>query len=254
MRPSGLWGPQAAAVLAADYLAEMAAPTAPMTENDIADVIAGYARSAANAAGAGFDGVAIHGAHGYLIDSFFWDRTNQRADGWGGDLKRRARFGVEVVKAIRAAIGPDVPILFRFSQWKLQDYEAQIAASPDALGALMGPLADAGVDLFDASTRNLLQPAFDGSDMGLAGWARRLTGKPTMAVGGVGLSRDLQSSFAMETHMTDNLAAITARFDRGEFDLLGIGRGLIMDPEWVIKARTGAAFEPFRLSAYGSLV
>ncbi len=253
LRPSGLWGPTAAAMLPPDYIAEMSPPTAPMTENDIADVIAGYARSAANAKTAGFDGVAIHGAHGYLIDSFFWSETNRRDDNWGGDAARRARFGVEVVKAIRAAIGPQLSIIFRFSQWKLQDYEAQGAATPDALAALLGPLADAGVDLFDASTRNLLQPAFAGSDLGLAGWARRLTGKPVMAVGGVGLSRDLQTSFSMETRMIDNLAAVTERFDRGEFDLVGVGRGLIMDPEWVIKARTGAAFQPFRLEAYGSL-
>lgn len=254
MRPSGLWGPTAAAMLAPDYLAEMSVPIAPMTENDIADVIAGYARSAANAKSAGFDGIAIHGAHGYLIDSFFWGETNRRDDRWGGDLARRTRFGVEVVKAIRVAIGAELPIIFRFSQWKLQDYEARNAATPDELGALLGPLADAGVDLFDASTRNLLQPAFAGSDLGLAGWARKLTGKPVMAVGGVGLSRDLQTSFAMETRMIDNLAAIVQRFDRGEFDLVGVGRGLIMDPEWVIKARTGAEFQPFRLEAYGSLV
>jgi len=253
MRPSGIWGPADRAMLPPDYIAEVAAPVAPMSEEDIADVIAGYARSAANAKAAGFDGIAIHGGHGYLIDSFFWDATNLRDDAWGGDLTRRARFGVEVVKAIRAAIGPDMPIIFRFSQWKLQDYDARNAATPDELAALLVPLAEAGVDLFDASTRIFTKPAFEGSDMGLAGWARRLTGRPVMCVGGVGLSKDLQSSFVEETVMIDNLDSVAERFARGEFDLVGVGRALLMDPEWVVKLRDGRALQPFRLQAYASL-
>ncbi len=253
MRPSGVWGPFDKAMVPPDYVAAMTPPTAPMTDEDIADVIAGYGRSAANAKAAGFDGVAIHGAHGYLIDSFFWAETNRRDDAWGGEPARRVRFGVEVVRAIRAAIGPDLPILFRFSQWKLQDYDARPAATPDELAALLVPLAEAGVDLFDASTRIYSRPAFAGSDLTLAGWARRLTGRPVMAVGGVGLSKDLQSSFVEETVMIDNLAAVAAYVARGEFDLVGVGRGLLMDPEWVRKARDGGAFVPFRLQAYGSL-
>jgi 2,4-dienoyl-CoA reductase-like NADH-dependent reductase (Old Yellow Enzyme family) len=253
MRPSGTWGPTDRAMVPPDYVAAVAEPDEPMTEEEIADVIDGYVRSAVNAKAAGFDGIAIHGAHGYLIDSFFWHETNRRDDRWGGDIARRAAFGTEVVRAIRAAIGPDLPIIFRFSQWKLQDYEGRNAQTPDELGALLGPLADAGVDLFDASTRIFSKPAFAGSDMGLAGWARKLTGKPSMAVGGVGLSKDLQSSFVEETVMIDNLDAVAERFARGEFDLVGVGRGLLMDPEWVIKARDRKPFQPFRLQAYGSL-
>ena len=253
MRPSGIWGPTEKAMLPPDYLLEVSTPTAPMSENDIAGVIAAYARSAANAKVAGFDGVAIHAAHGYLIDSFFWPGTNLRNDAWGGDITRRGRFGVEVVKAVRAAIGPDLPIILRFSQWKLQDYDARNAQTPEELSALLVPLADAGVDLFDASTRKFATPAFEGSDMGLAGWAKKLTGKPTMAVGGIGLDKDLQTSFMEETRMVNNLDVAAARMARGEFDLAGMGRALIMDPEWVLKARGGEAFQPFRLQAYGAL-
>ncbi len=253
MRPSGRWGPGDRAMMPPEYLAEMAEPSVPMTEEDIADVIAGYGRSAANAVACGFDGVAIHGAHGYLIDSFFWAETNHRDDRWGGDIARRVAFGAAVVGAIRDAIGPDKPIIFRFSQWKLQDYGARTVDTPDELAALLGPLADAGVDLFDASTRTFSTPAFAGSDMGLAGWARKVTGKPTMAVGGIGISRDLQSSFVEPTRMIDNLDLVVERFERGEFDLVAVGRGLLMDPEWVVKVRDGGALNPFRLEAYGSL-
>ena len=85
VRPSGLWGPVGRqSSISPEYVARISAPTQPMTEKDIADVIAAYARSATRAKEAGFDGIAIHGAHGYLIDTFFWDETNQRKDRWGG--------------------------------------------------------------------------------------------------------------------------------------------------------------------------
>ncbi len=252
-RPSGIWGPADRTMMPPDYLAEIRVPVAPMSERDIAEVIEAYGRSAANAKAAGFDGVAIHGAHGYLVDSFFWPGTNHRNDGWGGDVTRRARFGAAVLQAVRAAIGPDMPIILRISQWKLQDYNARNAETPDELAALLNPLVEAGVDLFDVSTRIFSAPAFPGFDLTLAGWVKKLTGKPVMAVGGIGLSRDLQSSFMQETYMVNNLDIVARHFGQGEFDLAAIGRGLLMDPEFVMKLRTGAPFQPFRLQAYGSL-
>src|SRR3546814_5372515 len=72
-----------------------------MRESEIADVIEAYARSAACAVEAGFDGIALHGAHGYMIDAFLWSGCNRREDGWGGNLHRRGRFAVEVVRAVR---------------------------------------------------------------------------------------------------------------------------------------------------------
>ncbi|GLK45455.1 NADH:flavin oxidoreductase [Novosphingobium resinovorum] len=252
-RPSGTWGPTEGAMVPPNYLELVRQDTAPLTESEIGDIIAGFARSAANARAVGFDGVALHGAHGYLIDSFFWQQTNRRADGWGGDLPARARFAAEVIRAVRAATAPDFPIVFRFSQWKLQDYDARIAATPAELEALLAPLVDAGVDVLDASTRIFTRPAFEGSDLGLAGWAKKLTGKPTMAVGGVGLDKDLQSSFAQPTVMTDNLALVAERVAKGEFDLVGVGRALLMDAQWVRRMREGQAVNPFRLEAYGSL-
>lgn len=251
--PSGHWGPTDRAALPPAYLEQVSRPASPLADEDIADIVAGYARSAANSRAVGFDAVAIHGAHGYLLDSFLWSGTNRRTDRWGGDFARRATLAVNVVRAVRAATGPGCPIIFRFSQWKLQDYGARIAGTPDELAALLGPIADAGVDLFDASTRLFDAPAFPGSDLGLAGWAKKLTGVPAMTVGGVGLSRDLQTSFVEETRAVNNMDAVLRRFERGEFDLVGLGRALIMDPEWVRKVRGGEAVRPFRLEAYATL-
>ena len=226
---------------------------ATMTENEIADVIASFARSAVNAKAVGFDGIALHGGHGYLIDAFLWGATNLRGDDWGGDAIRRARFASELVRAIRAEVGSNFPIIQRFSQWKLQDYDAQLADTPDALAAILAPLSEAGVDIFDVSTRVFATPAFTGSDMGLAGWVRKLTGKPTMTVGGIGFSKELAASFTEPTEAIDNLGEVMRRFKRAEFDLVALGRALLMDPAWVLKATTGAPFEPFDISAYARL-
>ncbi|MGI4959359.1 MAG: NADH:flavin oxidoreductase [Janthinobacterium lividum] len=253
LRPSGVWGPTEKAMMPPEYLAAMAAPTEPMTEEDIADVIAGFARSAANARAAGFDGIAIHGAHGYLLDSFAWRHTNLRSDRWGGEAAHRSRIGAEVIRAIRGAIGPDLPIFYRWSQWKLHDYEARSAETPDELGALLAPLVDAGVDVFDVSTRVFSRPAFAGSELTLAGWTRRLTGRATMAVGGVGLSKDLQSSFGGGTVAVDNLERVEALMEAGEFDLIAVGRSLLVDPRWVEKVRHRSGFMPFDLAAYATL-
>ncbi|HEY6869443.1 MAG TPA: 12-oxophytodienoate reductase, partial [Novosphingobium sp.] len=105
LRPSGVLGPIGFTSLAEDRIRLLQTPTGPMTEEEIADIVAGFSRTAGLAIAAGFDGIEIHGAHGYLVDAFLWPGTNQRTDRWGGDVRARARFGAEVVRAIRAAIG-----------------------------------------------------------------------------------------------------------------------------------------------------
>ncbi|MDR3509953.1 MAG: 12-oxophytodienoate reductase, partial [Caulobacteraceae bacterium] len=106
----------------------------PMTEEEVADTIAAFATAAANAKRLGFDTVELHGAHGYLIDQFFWEGTNQRTDSYGGsDLPHRAKFAAEILKAVRAAVGPDYPVIIRLSQWKQQDFTAKLAKTPDEM-------------------------------------------------------------------------------------------------------------------------
>lgn len=246
--PSGLWGPAAGLhALAADYVEHMgAAPGAPMTEEDIADVIAAYARSAANAKAAGFDGIALHGGHGYLIDNFLWAGTNRRDDAWGRDLAARSLFAVEVVKAVRAAIGEAMPISMRYSQWKQQDFRARLAHTPQELEAILGPIADAGVDLFEASSRYFGRAEFADSPLSLAGWTRKLTGKLSMTVGGVGLSSGYYDTAAGKpAAAVSDFAPLMERFRRGEFDLVQVGRSLLHDPRWTQRLRTGAEFLAF---------
>lgn len=246
--PSGHYGDPSKA---ADYYIEkariIAAAEMPVpSDEDVADVVEGFGRAARDAVDAGFDGLALHGAHGYLIDSFLWGETNRRAAPWGGDAVERTRFAVEVVKACRKQIGEDKPLIFRFSQWKQQDFRARLADTPQELEAILGPISDAGVDLFDASVRYFNTAAFpDENDLSLAGWAKKLTGKLTGAVGGIGFSKGMYDTVSSTSAASNNLELVIKRFEAGEFDLVSIGRALLHDPYWIRKARMGEPLPPF---------
>lgn len=242
---SGDWEPEAAV----ESPSGLAAPGSPrgnaMSEQDIADTIAAFGRAAADAKRLGFDMIEIHGAHGYLIDQFFWAATNLRTDGYGGStLPERARFAREVVASIRKAVGRDFPVFLRISQWKLQDYNARLAASPAELEAWLGPLADAGVDVFHCSQRRFWEaefPELDGKGgLNFAGWVKKLTGKVTVSVGSVGLSDEFFSAFAGAASSVTPLDGLLQRLERDEFDLIAVGRALLSDPEWADKVRRGA--------------
>lgn len=213
-----------------------------MTKEDIENVIMAYAKGAENAKAIGCDGVEIHGAHGYLIDQFFWDRTNQRLDEYGGKtLPERTRFAVKVIKAIRQAVGPDFPIDFRFSQWKLGDYQAKLANTPEELEAFLKPLADAGVDIFHCSTRVFSDPEFPGSDLNLAGWTKKLINKPVITVGSIGIDADFIKTFFTDFQTTPthkDIQILNERLEKGEFDLVAVGRALLADSEWPSKITT----------------
>lgn len=219
-----------------------------MSEEDIADTIAAFASAAASAKQLGFDTVELHGAHGYLIDQFLWAVTNQRKDRWGGEtLVQRNRFAVEIVRAVRQAVGPDFPLLLRISQWKEQDFTAKLAPTPNELEAWLTPLADAGVDVFHCSQRRFWEaefPEIDGNDgLNFAGWAKKLTAKTTISVGSVGLSGDFFTAFSGKGSTTSGIEPLIERMEREEFDLIAVGRALITDPQWSNKIRAGSSHE-----------
>ena len=193
--PSGLTGPGKAKY-------------EPMTEEDIADTIAAFGRSARAARDLGFHAVEIHGAHGYLIDQFFWSGVNVREDRWGGPtIAERARFGAEVVKAVREGVGDDIP------------------------------------DVFHCSQRRFWEPEFEGSDLNFAGWAKKLMNKPTITVGSVGLDGEFIAAFGGEGSKPASLDGLLRRLENEEFDLVAVGRALLADPHWVQKIRDGRTDE-----------
>ncbi|MFD7597679.1 NADH:flavin oxidoreductase [Kitasatospora sp. NPDC059812] len=226
-----------------------------MTRTDLDAVIGAFAEAAAAAERIGFDGVELHGAHGYLLDQFLWAGTNRRTDAYGGDPVARTKFTAELVAAVRAAVSPEFPVIFRYSQWKSENYEARLAETPEELEAILTPLAEAGVDAFHASTRRYWIPEFDGSDLNLAGWTKKLTGRPTITVGSVGLDGDFVGAFRGEGSPVQAIDNLLDRLERDEFDLVAVGRALLQDPQWAAKVLSGrhADLRPYDADALRTL-
>lgn len=234
-----------------------------MSDEDIADTIAAFGKAAGDAERLGFDVLELHGAHGYVIDQFFWPELNKRTDKWNGPaISDRVRFAVEVIKAARAAVSADMPIILRLSQWKQQDFNARIATTPDEMAEWLEPLVDAGVDILHCSQRRFWEPEFpeiDGENgLNFAGWAKKITGVPTISVGSVGLDgADFLGSFggAETSASTSGLAKLVDRMEKDEFDLIAVGRALIRDPEWVKKVESGQIdkLQAFSREALGEL-
>jgi 2,4-dienoyl-CoA reductase-like NADH-dependent reductase (Old Yellow Enzyme family) len=209
------------------------------SDEDIADMVNSYARSAAYAKELGFDAIEIHAAHGYLIDQFFWDVMNKREDRFGGGLAERSTFAADIIRECRKAVGPDMPIIIRISQWKQQDFSARLAETPQEMDDWLSVFADAGVDCLHCSQRRFWEPEFDGSNLNFAGWAKKLTGLPTITVGSVGLSSDFIGAFQGEDSAARSLDDLIERLEKDEFDLVAVGRAILQDPEWATKVFEG---------------
>jgi 2,4-dienoyl-CoA reductase-like NADH-dependent reductase (Old Yellow Enzyme family) len=222
--PSGLLGPDKKVL-------------EPLSTTEIDELVAAYAQAASDAVRLGFDAIELHGAHGYLIDNFFWEGTNQRDDKYGGSLENRTRFAVEIMQSIRGEVGDDFPVILRFSQWKQQDFESKLAQTADELEQFLSPLSDAGVDIFHCSTRRFWEPEFDGSSLNLAGWVKKITGKPTISVGSVGLSEEFVATYSDGSAEVAGIDELLSRMEDDEFDLIAVGRALIANPDWANKVK-----------------
>jgi 2,4-dienoyl-CoA reductase-like NADH-dependent reductase (Old Yellow Enzyme family) len=209
------------------------------TEAELDSLKAAFVQGAVDAEEIGADGVEIHSAHGFLLDQFLWPGTNLRTDRYGGpSITDRATFVAEVTEAVRAATGPDFVISVRISQWKESDFDAKIVEEPGQLEQLVTVLRTAGADIFHVSTRRFWTPEWEGSDLGLAGWAKSFTDAAVIAVGSVGLDVDVMASLSGEEGRPTGSARIgelVRRFERGDFDLVSVGRSQIGDPDWVTK-------------------
>lgn len=219
----------------------------PLSNDEIDSLINAYAQGAYDAKTLGFDGVEIHGAHGYLIDQFFWEDTNIRNDRYGGSISQRTQFAVEIIQAIRERCGAEFPVILRFSQWKQQNFESRLANTPEQLAEFLEPLSNAGVDSFHCSQRRFWEPEFEGSTLNLAGWVKKITGKPTISVGSVGLNQDFISSFAGSGAELANIDQLIEKMSNDEFDLIAVGRALIANPDWAnkVKSEQFSDLQPF---------
>jgi len=149
--------------------------------------IEAYGAAARTAKALGFDGVEIHGAHGYLIDQFLWDQTNLREGRViAATVGRRTRFATEVIQEVRLNVGAGFPGGDPIVDLEAAGLQRALAANPEEWAAIVPPPFRAGVDAFHLSQRKYWQGEL-GTDENLATWTKRLMGKPTITVGSITL-------------------------------------------------------------------
>lgn len=197
------------------------------TEDDIQRLIKAFGRAAGYARTAGYDAIELHGAHGYLLGQFLSPLTNKRDDNWGGDFDRRLNFARAVIKAIRARIG-DMPLIYRLSADEL--YEGGLTIEDTA--KIAPHLVAAGIDALHVSTGIAERVDANVEPMHMPdGWrlpyAKRIKQSVNVPVIAVGVIR------------TPETAA--GAINDGSADIIALGRALLADPYWALKAKTGQA-------------
>lgn len=191
-----------------------------MTLEDIEHVKSNFVLASLRAKKAGYDGVEIHGAHGYLLNQFYSPLTNHRTDSYNGrTLEGRTRLHVEVLKAVRAAVGDDYPIAIRFGACDYMEGGSKIEDIPQASRIF----AEAGADLQDISGG---LSGFSIKGRSEPGWfselsipAKESVRIPVLLTGGV------NTAMEAEKLLKDNTA-----------DLIGVGRAMLKDADWAVKA------------------
>lgn len=195
-----------------------AAPIA-LSTDEIGELVASFARAAVRATRAGFDVIEIHAAHGYLLHEFLSPLSNDRNDEYGGSLENRARALLDVVRAVRHAVGESVPVLVRFSA---TDY-ADGGWTPEATATVAGWAREAGADFFDVSSGGLVDgvhvPVAPGYQVAFAETVRTTADVPVNAVGVI-----------TEAEQAEDIIA------RGRADAVMLGRELLRDPHFALRA------------------
>lgn len=199
-----------------------------MSKEEIQQAIQGFAQAALHAREAGFDGVEIHGANGYLLDQFLTDYTNQRTDEYGGSTENRVRPLVETVKATREAVGPDFPVGIRISQGKVNDYVHKWAGKEADAEIIFSRLAQAAPDFIHVTEYQANKPAFDEKGPTLAAFAKKYSRLPVIVNGNLS---------------TPDLAE--EMIERGDVDLVTIGKAALANKDWANKAAAGEPLEEF---------
>lgn len=197
-----------------------------MNEVEIWQAVDNFRNAARRAKEAGFDGVELHGAHGYLFNCFLSPRTNKRSDKWGGSFENRSRFAVETVRAVREAIGPDFPLFFRMSA--AESTEGGLTLEEGLRYARL--LQSEGVDCLDithGTYESIKHFPMQGDPLDqlvyLAEAVKKAVGIPVIAVGSLGIDPAVAESVLVE----------------GKADLIHFGRELLAEPRLVEKIREG---------------
>lgn len=209
-----------------------------ITRDEMRAVVESFAQAARYAIEAGFDGVEIHGANGYLLDQFLTSYTNLRGDEYGGPVENRVRFSREVLAAVRAAVPPDKVVGIRISQTKSNDFNYSWPGGVEDARAIFGALGAVGDVTIHVSAHKGIAPEF-GQELSFAGLARRFSGRPVIACG--------------KLDDPDRAEGLIAS---GETDLVAMAKAALADPHWPAKRLKGedpVAFDPEMISPLASL-
>jgi 2,4-dienoyl-CoA reductase-like NADH-dependent reductase (Old Yellow Enzyme family) len=197
-----------------------------MTKSDIDHVISGFAETARGAVEAGFDGIEVHGAHGYLVNEFLSAYSNQRTDEYGGSVENRYRFAHEVVQAVRAVVPADRLLTFRISNWGIVDMEVSLFENEAEYVAIVKRLSKEPIDAISVSTYSYSEKAF-GTDKNMAQISRGATHLPIMICGKI----------------HDRATAEDALADA---DIVLSAKSILLNPDWVEDVRAGKPLPLYR--------
>jgi 2,4-dienoyl-CoA reductase-like NADH-dependent reductase (Old Yellow Enzyme family) len=201
-----------------------------MTAADIDAAVAGFADAAVRAREAGFDGVEVHSANGYLLDQFITVYTNARRDEYGGSVQNRIRLTARVISEIRRRVGSGFVVGVRLSQTKVNDLTYRWPGGAEDAGVIFAAVAEAGANYLHIASegRDFIDTARLPDGRTITAVAREVSGLPVIANGGM--------------HNTRQAADV---LDGGHADLLSIGRGALANPDLPTLLRNGAELKPF---------
>ncbi|MFQ6171773.1 FAD-dependent oxidoreductase [Oryzobacter sp. R7] len=200
-----------------------------LSDRGVLRQVRAFARAARLAQRAGYDGVEVMGSEGYLINQFLAPRTNHRTDRWGGSPENRRRLAVEVVRAVREAVGPDFLLVYRISVLDLVedgqtwDEVVALAREVEAAGA---SILNLGIGWHEARVPTIVTSVPRAAFAGMAGRLKEHVGVPVVATNRINLP-----------HVAEEVLA------GGGADLVSLARPFLADPEWVNKAAAGRADE-----------
>jgi 2,4-dienoyl-CoA reductase-like NADH-dependent reductase (Old Yellow Enzyme family) len=184
------------------------------------EVLQGFVDAALNAKKAGFDGVEIHGANGYLLDQFLTEYMNNRTDNYGGSPENRVRFAAEICRSVRQAVGPEMTVGIRISQSKVSDNDHRWSGGAAEAKDIFSALGATGVDYIHTTEYRATAPAFEDSMDTLADLAKQHSGVAVIANGGL-----------------DDPQAALSLLDNGSADIIALGKAALANRNWPHRVR-----------------
>lgn len=185
---------------------------------------------------AGFDGVEIHGANGYLLDQFLTDYTNLRTDRWGGNIADRLQLSLAVIQAVRERVGQEIPVGIRISQGKVNDFFHKWANGEEDASVVFTLLAQSGIDYLHLTEFEAWQPAFPDNPLSLVELARKYAPQLTLMANG---SLHEPSRAWQATEMGA--------------DFISLGRGALANHDWPKRVMAGEAVREFDSAILGPI-